>query len=124
MGQIINSLIIIHFYELTADLPSSFLHLDEGESCFLSTAPGACSTTSDEYEVEGGAVVICGSPGEVGNDNAERNIFSTAFGKYIPFVVPKYWCNVIVDHSNPWSIHLQQAIQSGTMNSRRTVLGL
>ena len=46
------------------------------ETCYLSTAPNACSSTykKDNY---GDAVVVCGSPGEVSNDPLAKNVFAT-----------------------------------------------
>lgn len=46
-----------------------------GDTCYLSTAPDACSSTYDK-DGYGDAVVVCGSPGEVANDPLAENVFA------------------------------------------------
>ena len=46
----------------------------KGESCYLSVEAKVCSSLYEKSQ-EGDAVVICGSPGEVGNGNFKQNIF-------------------------------------------------
>ena len=45
------------------------------DSCYLSTASSACSSTYNK-DNNGDAVVVCGSPGEVANDPLAQGVFA------------------------------------------------